>query len=360
MNILYITYTNLENVDSGSGVRPARMYQAFLDEGHSVKLLSGNCGRKDGAARKKAVGEIMDWLKDHRPDLCYIESPTYPIMFQCDYALIRKLHQMKVPIGYFYRDFYRKFPELFPRRKGFVNSLKETYLDYLQFKTDRILRLVNVVYVPSESCCDLFRYKNMKVLPPAGVDRLPEHKERNYTIIYVGGMVGHYDGPKLLDAVAELYRRDQRYRLILVCRQAEWEKMCHLCKDAPWLEVHHASGEELAPLYSRAAAAVVIGKQENTYNTLAISVKIFEYMSFGLPMVAFDNGESGKLLRKEGIGIPVEASATAMADALEGLLNDEQSYNQYQVNIQDGLRNRHLWSHRVKQIIHDLCPLNHA
>ena len=145
MNILYVTYLDMSNhQDSGSGIRPVRMYKALLDEGHSVKLLSGNCGRGDGAARKKAVREIMDWLKDNRPDLCYIESPTYPIMFQCDYDLIRKLHKMEVPIGYFYRDFYRQFPDLYPRRTGYINRLKDLYLDFLQWKTDRILKLANI------------------------------------------------------------------------------------------------------------------------------------------------------------------------------------------------------------------------
>lgn len=353
MKVLYITYIDFSHADSGSGIRPARMYQAFLDEGHSVKLLSGSCGRGDGAARKKAVLEIMDWLKDHRPDFCYIESPTYPIMFQCDYDLIRKLHRMQVPIGYFYRDFYRKFPDLFPRRKGFVNTLKELYLDFLQYKTDRILRLANVVYYPSESCFQFFSYKRMKALPPAGFNWLPEHREPNHTIIYVGGISDSYSGAMLLDAIQELNRRDPSYRLILVCREAEWKTMEHPCKDAPWLEVHHVSGDELAPLYARASAAI-IGKKENTYNALAISVKIFEYMSFGLPQVIFDNLESGKLIRTEKIGIPVEPTATAMADALEQLLNDEKLYAEYQANVRDALLNRHLWNHRVRQIVEDL------
>lgn len=356
MTILYITYTDLDEVSSGSGIRPARMYQSLLDEGHSVKLLSGGCGRNDSADRKRAVDEIVGWLKTHRPDLCYIESPTYPIMFQCDYDLIRKLHKMQIPIGYFYRDFYRKFPELFPRRKGFVNTLKEIYLDYLQFKTDRILRLADVVYYPSESCFKFFSYKSMKALPPAGVDFLPARRECNHTIIYVGGIWEHYNGDMLLDAIRELYRRDTSYRLILVCREAEWKDLQHPCKNASWLEVHHVSGDALAPLYARASAAI-IGKKENAYNSLAISVKIFEYMSYGLPQVIFDNLESGKLIRNEKIGITVEPNAIAMADALEQLLNDEKLYAEYQTNIRDALLNRHLWNHRVRQIVADLTTL---
>ena len=353
MNILYITYVDLNDLSSGSGVRPARIYQAFLDEGHTVKLLSGEYGREDRAARRKAVTEIMTWLKNHRPDLCYIESPTYPLLFQCDYDLIHELHRLQIPTGYFYRDFFQKFPDLYPRRKGFVNTLKEWYLDFLRWRTDRILRFVDIVYFPSEPCFRYFSYRNMKALPPAGFDYLPECKDISHNIIYVGGISGHYNGDMLLDVVDELYHRDSRYKLILVCREAEWKTMEHPCKNAPWLEVHHVSGDALAPLYSRAAAAI-IGKKENVYNALAVSVKIFEYMSFGLPQVIFDNLESGKLLRNERIGIPVEPTVTAMADALEQLLNDEKLYAQYQSNIRDALLNRNLWNHRVRQLIDDL------
>ena len=44
MLILYITYVDLEGGTSGSGVRPRKMYEAFLAEGHEIRLLSGAQG----------------------------------------------------------------------------------------------------------------------------------------------------------------------------------------------------------------------------------------------------------------------------------------------------------------------------
>ncbi len=41
MLILYITYVDINSGTSGSSVRPQKMYRAFLDAGHEVKLLSG-------------------------------------------------------------------------------------------------------------------------------------------------------------------------------------------------------------------------------------------------------------------------------------------------------------------------------
>ena len=55
MLILYITYVDMSGGSSGSGVRPQKMYRAFLDEGHEVKLLSGTQQRWDRDARTAAV-----------------------------------------------------------------------------------------------------------------------------------------------------------------------------------------------------------------------------------------------------------------------------------------------------------------
>ena len=143
------------------------MYDAFLERGHTVYALHGFEGRGEGQQRKAAIKQAMQWVEDNHPDLCYIESSTYPLIHFCDYAFLHYLRRKKIPIGYFYRDFYRKFPELLPKRKGIVNKIKDIYLDFCQWCTDKILEIVDIVYFPSEESTQLFGYKNKKVLPPA-------------------------------------------------------------------------------------------------------------------------------------------------------------------------------------------------
>ena len=70
MLILYITYVDINSGTSGSSVRPQKMYRAFLDEGHEVKLLSGTQQRWGRKARTEAVQEIRRWLRENRPDIC--------------------------------------------------------------------------------------------------------------------------------------------------------------------------------------------------------------------------------------------------------------------------------------------------
>lgn len=341
---------------SGSSVRPHKILNAFKELGHDVMMLSGSTEFIHRKERKKSIGKIKSWLEDNTPDLCYIESSTYPIIIHQDRKLIKYIHDLKIPIGYFYRDFYRKFPDIFPRRKGFINILKESILDLLQYKTDRILKYADIIYLPSIQAKALFHYKDMRPLPPAGENRLPKERPYNKTIIYVGGISKHYGGEYLLNAFKFLNKGTNEYKLLLVCRPDEWAMIPKENKEFPWLQCHHASGNELAKLYSSASAAIVT-KPKNKYNDLAISVKLFEYMSFGLPIIATETDAMSEIIRKYNIGVVV-SSAIELAEAVQFILNNREQYNYFCKNIETALLNENLWTNRAEQIIRDLNEYN--
>lgn len=350
MRVLYITYIDTDSLSSGSAVRPAKMLKAFQEEGHELIVLSGN---QVGENRRTSIRNVLQEVKRKRPDICYIESPTYPIMLHADRKLIKTIHKMGIPIGYFYRDFYRKFP-LQSRKTGILRRVKDWGLDFLQWCTDRVLRYCDIVYLPSEACKELFSYKDMRTLPPAGSDNLfPEHKAFGDTCIYVGGIGGHYDGKLLLDAFQLLAERDPRFHLILVCREKEWDRFEHPCKQAAWLEVHHTSGDGLTELYRRASVGLVVHKK-HAYNRYAIPIKTFEYMSYGLPIVSVDVESLAMFIRQEGVGKVVDASPAAYADGIQQILQDPESYQGYAAAVRQSLFEKNLWVHRVRQVTADL------
>ena len=124
------------------------MLQAFREEGHELITLTG---WQTAADRVEKIRGVLREIRRSKPDLCYIESPTYPIMRHADRKLIRTIHRMGIPIGYFYRDFYRKFPDEFPRRRSLRGRAKEFALDILQ--ASLIARLHTVTNLFSASIC---------------------------------------------------------------------------------------------------------------------------------------------------------------------------------------------------------------
>ena len=300
--------------------------------------------------------ETLKWLDNNSPKICYIESPTYPILLKEDYLLLKKLHRKKIPTGYFYRDFYRKFPDLFPKRKGFYNSLKEIYLDYMQKKTDRALKNVDIVYFPSNEATSLFEYNDMRMLPPAGENHIDYDKVLNHTCIYVGGISKLYGFEILIESFKILYSRNNDFRLILICRKDEWDNIDDEIKGYCWLEVHHASGDELEQYYRKSSIALM-PKIKNAYNDLAISVKLYEYMSYGLPVIATSNRATEAVICEGNIGVISKQNPIDFADAIECLANNTGEYYRIKKNVETSLLNYNLWKHRVNTIVNDLLNI---
>ena len=356
--VLYIMYEKPGRLSAGSGLRPTAMYQAFLERGWDVHLLCGYCGRREGKQRRAEIRKAKAWMRKNRPAFCYIESSAYPIMYYCDYALIRLLRREGIPTAYFYRDFYRRFPKLFPRRKGFVNRLKDAYLDYLQWRTDRVLRDVDIVYFPSEAWFVYFRYRHMKVLPPAGQvtevsadDAFPP--EGTPTAIYAGGITTYYGAPMLLDAFSILNKDGIHYPLILVCRDGEFERAFPGQDIPPWLELHHTSGKRLEPLYARACLGLLT-QEPNEYMQMAVGTKLFQYISYGLPILSTDTVAMKKLIEENTFGQTAPYDAQAFAAAVKAMLDDPEALRHYRQSALKNLRGKHLWVHRVDQIADDL------
>ena len=353
-SVLYITYVDMNGGASGSGIRPLKMLHALKGLGYNIKVLSGNQSIENRENRLNDIQALKEWLHYNTPLFCYIESSTYPIMFHDDRALFSLLKSRKVPIGYFYRDFYRKFPELFPRRKGFINTLKEKYLDFLQWRTDVAVSNADIVYVPSEKAGELLDNFYTVPLPPAGEDRIENRRAPSSTCIYIGGITNHYGGKMLLDAFEILNQNGNKYRLILVCRKQEWHSFKHPAKDAPWLEVHHTSGDGLEPLYAQASVALLAPKSDYAYNDLAVSVKLFEYMGHGLPVVSVNSASMDKIIQKYELGLSVPYDAQAFADAVAEICSNKEKYDRFCENTENAIRKENLWIHRAEQIRDEL------
>ena len=155
--------------DRSSRYAPQKMYRAILlrrgTRGKAPFPAHSSAGKERRAPKR--YRRYGGGFRENRPDICYIESPSMPITFRCDIALIRKISRMGIPIGYFYRDFYWMFPELYPRRTDITGWLKDHWLDYLQQRTNNVLKCADIVYFPSEECKKYFSYTDMRFAAPS-------------------------------------------------------------------------------------------------------------------------------------------------------------------------------------------------
>lgn len=353
MKVLYVVLNDLGRKDSGSGMRPNCMLQAFQERGHELYVLSGSQNVKDRKTRKAAVKKAREWLKKNRPDFCYIESSTYPIMHSCDYSLIRHLARKKISTSYFYRDIYRLFPELFQSRKGIVDGLKDVFLRLLQKYTDHVLRRIDVIYFPSRRFTQYFNYKRMELLPPGGEVSFLEKNADGKTCIYVGGVSDFYGFPLMMGAFRILNAEEVKYKLILVCREREFKK-AHGDKPVPeWLEVHHASGKELEDYYARADLGL-LALRNNEYSNLCIGIKLFQYVGYGLPVLSTNVYTMGQIIRENGFGEVAEENPEDYAAAIRRMLDDPDKLEQYRTTMKKNMQEKHLWVHRVDKIVEDM------
>ena len=352
MKLLYITYIDFGEFKSGSSVRPQMMYDAFLELGHEVKLLQTQQNRRK--ERREAVKEINRWLDSNRPDFCYVESPSGPIFNRCDLRLLKRLKRMGIRTGYFYRDAAFRFDEIFiPGKK----TLKQHVIAWMSERDVRFLeKNVELVYLPTLSMANYFRFPNVKPLPPActGSSAVKTERKNGKKCIYVGGVSKRYGTDTLLRAFELLNGSGAEYPLILVCREAQAGYIKESYRGKPWLEIVHASGKEsLSKLYGEADLALY-PVEKNAYNDFAFSVKLLEYLEFGLPVVSVDCEEAARFTRQFQTGLVSRDDPSDFAEKIREILEDPNLYRQIAENVVTAAR-QNRWIDRARQVTGDLA-----
>lgn len=352
LKVLYITFTDFGELSSGSSVRPFRMYNALVNLGLDVKLLEGQQNRRK--ERKLKVKKIIDWLEDNRPDICYVEPPSGPFFNKIDLKLLRKVHNMGIPIGLFYRDFYWKFPEW----AWFDTPLwKRTILTMMHKRDLKVFqKCCDVLYFTSQECFKHFgdvKFKKLGILPPGCNEPRGEVKIGAREIFYAGG-VREADGiDDLLIALDRINKSGFRVKFNLITKR---EELVHLKNSellkSNWIEVMEASGEALEPIYARCDLGV-LPKKRHFYMDMAISVKVLECMSRGLPMISTDCPAMARFIQQNESGLICKEGADSIENAILEYYTNDELYHALLENVKKAALNN-TWEKRVEQVISDL------
>jgi glycosyltransferase involved in cell wall biosynthesis len=353
--LVHINYPTTQRRLSGSRVRPYHMCKAFRDLGYEVEIVAGTLWE-----RGRQMYELARSGKLDRFSFCYAEPSTYPLNPFIDYTFYLALKARGIPIGLYYRDAYWRFADWFPYHGP------KKWLLLLRYWSDMLFlpRVVSTFFFPSKTMASRFRFSKPKFALPPGGHIFYKNEQAQFSpkverAVYIGGISQEYGTDLLLDAF-DLINRERKLDLELVCREDEYISLRPLFEkyiEAEWLHVHHLWGESLGPVYRRSDIAL-IPIWKNAYNDMRMSVKLFEYLSYGLPIVATNCTEMADFVRRNRIGIVVQDNPLSLAAGVLQIVRDQDLYRELKCNAKRTLENGNLWTDRAKQVAECLMALD--
>lgn len=357
--LVYYPFALAKEANSGSKLRPLEMKKAFEAWGEQndvrVILISGTTTeRRQQFQQHLAAGELEDlWF-------CYMENQTIPLWLTdpghkpkhpfIDRQILAFLKSKNVPVGVFYRDVYWKFDHIYPL-KGYKKTIMQSIY---KIEEKFYEKYCDVIFLPS---LEMGKYvdidRPMADLPPGGKNVDIFKKERHdepYHAIYVGAIKGEDYGFDLLVGAFELVNKEhRRCDLTIVCRQPEYDSLTDRQKEQLaklGISVQHISGKKLDELYKEVDFAL-IPRKCTEYQNFSMPVKLVEYLSNHLPIVATACDAQKRFLSENRYGIICDDEENSMAGAIEEMIG---SLEQYQENIVETFMKNHSWLARVEKV----------
>jgi glycosyltransferase involved in cell wall biosynthesis len=361
--LVYYPFPLAKEANSGSKLRPLEMIKAFNSWGEQngikVVIISGTSIERERQFQELvSKGELNDlWF-------CYMENQTIPLWLTdpghkparpfLDRKILKFLQSRNIPIGVFYRDIYWKFDDLYP-----LKGIKKRFMQTIYRLEEKFYqKYCNVIFVPS---LEMGKYvdidRPMVDLPPGGKEVAISYKKienRHLEAIYVGAIKSEeYGLPLLLDALELVNEKELRCRLTVVCRPDEYETLAQEQKEKMRkqnVEVKHISGEKLDELYKQMDFAF-IPRLCTEYQHFSMPVKLVEYLSNGLPIVATECEAQKRFLSEYGYGVICKDEKKSMAEAIEKIVK---TIEIYQERIQATFFKNHSWIARVEKVKNSL------
>jgi len=306
----------------------------------NLDLVAGYRGARRRALAGYALGGRLRGL-----DGIYVESSTF-LPAETDIAFLGLAKALRIPILTYIRDAYQLFDDY-----GSPDSLRQRLSRNVFRPMIAALRAVSTqMAFPSAGLAHavLGEGTDAVLLPPgapAPVDirRAPGANR----LLFVGDARLSAQGTdRLLEAVERGRAQGANIELDVVSRSGQEPQGPH----QDWLHLHRAAGEAIHALLPR-TLATVIPRPRNPYNDLALPIKLFDYLSYGRPLVVTDCTEQARIVREADAGIvvgdTVEALSAGFAHLLQTGADQLDTWSGHAANA----ARRSAWSTRAKQIV---------
>ena len=267
-------------------------------------------GRRVELARYAASGRLRGL------DGIYVESSTF-LPAEADLAFLALARGLGIGVVTYVRDAYQLFPREYP-----ASSLRQR-LGVAVFRPMlRALRAVSTrLAFPTRGLADAVigpdAGADALLLPPGAPPPVAIAREPGANrLLYVGDARLAAQGVgRLLEAVQLARDADLGIELNLVTRAGGEPRPPH----PAWLHLHHAEDSAIHALLPRVAASV-IPRPRSAYNDLAMPIKLFDYLSYGRPLLVTDCIEQARVVADGDAGVVSADDPAAMATAIAAIL----------------------------------------
>lgn len=350
-----------KNWASASQIRPKKMKEAFESIGYEVDTVWGTARE-----RKQAIKKIeRNIRKGVKYDFLYSESSTTPTLLTerhhlpthpfLDFSFFSFVKKHGIKIGLFYRDMYWKFPIYRESVKGI--KYQAAILMY-KYDLHKYKQLLTKFYMPTAYCTKYVKrdiaVELVDYLPPACEKHKnfisPAKESSRLNLLYIGGLGNQYKIHKVFEAVNEM----KTIYLTVCCREAEWKAVQpeYQAFMGNNIKIVHKKGKELEDLY-KAADICLSFFETDAYREMAMPFKIFEYLSYGKPIISSSGTAAGLFVKKNGIGWTIDYTKEALVELLSYLCEHPEKIKKRQELCIEKIQ-ENTWEKRAEKVARDL------
>lgn len=343
---------NKDNINSGTLIRPKKMRGAFSKIGYEVININGSFENRNLMVENALKQDI---------EFAYFESNNTPMFLTCknigkidfisDLRNIKKIKQ-KTKIGFYYRDNFWTESSYF-KKVGFIKGILLRICFFIEYLL--LIKLVDYLFVQSEEMIESFPFSNkyrnkFKLLPPACEDYdidLYEYNPRKLNILYSGACDDYskYNIFPLLSKIKNSnivnFYINSNFVEELFNRYPEYNNIDNIYK----MSVSYENIDKLPNSYS---VGIVYLNGKNRDIKKYLPIKVFYYLSLGLPILAQDNTATGKFIKVNNIGW-VYKDLNDINSIVNNVINNPTELNEKHNNVIEFRKNQH-WINRAQEV----------
>jgi hypothetical protein len=271
-----------------------------------LDVVDGYRGRRRSALVRYALSGRMRGLAG-----IYVESSSF-LPAELDVAFLALARALGIPVITYIRDAYQLFDEYGP-----AGGARGRIAARLFRPAIRMLGAVSTrLAFPTRGLAEavLGRRSRDAVLLPPGAPTPVDLERRPYAsrLLFVGdARLPPQGAAQLIAALEVARRRGADVTLTIVCRPGQEPPAPH----PDWLQLARAEGEQIVALLPD-VLATVIPRPRNQYNDLALPIKLFDYLSYGRPLLVTDCLEQARVVADAGAGIVTGDEVDAIAQGI--------------------------------------------